>query len=145
VVARGARGLAAGTEEGPILLWAAGLDRPPVELAGHASGVTSLAFSADGARFASSSLDGSVRLWDATHPDRKPIRLAGHAGWVWAVAFTRDGEGLVSGGADRNLRVWPTRAEPLAEAICARKTRNLTPEEWAAYLPADIAWEATCP
>ena len=145
-VASGGPGrLAAGTEEGPILLWTAGLDRSPVELSGHSSAVTSLAFSPGGARLASSSLDGSVRLWDAARPDRKPIRLAGHTGWVWAVAFTRAGDELVSGGADRSLRIWPTRAEPIAEAICARKTRNLSPEEWAAYLPADIAWEATCP
>ena len=86
-----------------------------------------------------------MRLWDVARPDHKPIRLAGHAGWVWAVTFTRDGEGLVSGGADRNLRLWPTRPAPLADAVCARKTRNLTPEEWSAYLPADIPWEATCP
>ncbi len=137
--------LAAGTEEGPILLWPAGLARPPVELSGHTAAVTSVSFAPDGKRLASSSLDGSVRLWEVNHPDHKPIRLSGHSGWVWAVVFTADGETLVSGGADRSVRVWPTRPQPLAKAVCAHETRNLTPEEWSAFLPADIAWEATCP
>jgi WD40 repeat protein len=86
-----------------------------------------------------------VRLWDVRQPDRKPIELVGHSGWVWAVAFTADGESLVSGGADRSVRVWPTRSPPLADAICASATRDLTAEEWGEYLPADVAWEATCP
>jgi WD40 repeat protein len=61
------------------------------------------------------------------------------------VAFLADGETLVSGGADRSVRVWPTRSAPLANAICERTTRDLTPEEWSSFLPADIAKEPTCP
>jgi WD40 repeat protein len=143
-VARAGSRLAAGTEEGPILLWASGLEREPVELSGHRSAVTSLGFAPDGARLVSGSVDGSVRLWDVRRPDQKPIRLEGHGGWVWAVAFARDGERLVSGGADRVVRLWPTRSAPLAEGVCAQRSRNLTPEEWSAYLPADVPWEATC-
>jgi WD40 repeat protein len=137
--------LAAGTEEGPVLLWSPGATGDPIELQGHSSAVTSLSFAPDGNRLASASLDGSVRLWDVLRPDQKPIELLGHAGWVWAVAFMADGETLVSGGADRSIRVWPTRSAPLADAICTRTTRDLTPEEWSGFLPADLAWERTCP
>jgi energy-coupling factor transporter ATP-binding protein EcfA2 len=137
--------LAAGTEDGPVLLWAPGPEGDPVALQGHSSAVTSLSFTPDGSRLASASLDGSVRLWDVLRPDQKPIVLLGHTGWVWAVAFMADGETLVSGGADRSVRVWPTRSAPLADAICQRTSRDLTPEEWSSFLPADIAREPTCP
>jgi WD40 repeat protein len=136
--------VAAGTAEGTILLFARGLDGKPAELAGHGAAVTGLLFGAGGARLASSSLDGTVRLWDVRQADREPVVLAGHSGWVWGVAFSADGHSLVSGGADRTVRVWPTRARPMLETICARVPRNLTPEEWAAWLPADIPWQPTC-
>jgi len=137
--------LAAGTDQGAILLWRSGLAQTPVELPGHTGSVTSLSFAPDGSRLASASVDGTLRLWSAAQPEHKPLRLSGHAGWVWAVAFTADGEMLVSGGADRTVRVWPTRPQPLADTVCAHKKRNLTPEEWRAYFPADLPWEATCP
>jgi cell division protein FtsN len=136
--------IAAGTVEGPILVLTRGNEDSPVELAGHSSGVTGLRFGADGARLASSSLDGTVRLWDVRAPGREPIVLAGHSGWVWTVALSPDGTALLSGGADRTIRSWPTRAQPMLEGLCARVSRNLTPEEWSAFLPADIPWQPTC-
>lgn len=136
--------VAAGTAEGTILLFARGVDGRQVELSGHGSAVTGLRFGAGGAKLASSSLDGTVRLWDVKQTDREPVVLTGHSGWVWGVAFSADGRALLSGGADRTVRIWPTRPRPMLEAICTRVPRNLTPEEWAAWLPADIAWQPTC-
>ncbi len=144
-VAAGPEGVvAAGTTEGTILLLPRGLGGTPRELAGHGSAVTGLAFGAGGTRLASSSLDGTARLWDARRPEREPVVLAGHSGWVWAVAFSVDGGALLSGGADRTIRTWPTRARPMLDAICSRAPRDLTPEEWAVWLPADIPWQPTC-
>lgn len=136
--------VAAGTAEGTILLFARGLDGKPAELSGHGAAVTGLQFGAAGARLASSSLDGTVRLWDVRLPEREPVVLTGHSGWAWAVAFSADGAALLSGGADRTIRSWPTKARPMLDAICAHAPRNLTPEEWAAWLPADLGWQPTC-
>jgi WD40 repeat protein len=136
--------LAAGTDDGPILLLPKGLDGAFTELTGHASAVTALKFSPEGSRLASSSMDGTLRLWDIDHPEREPIVLTGHAGWVWAVDFASRGQRLISGGADRTARSWPTRIEPLAAEICQRVKRNLTAQEWRDYTSGDIPLESAC-
>jgi WD40 repeat protein len=136
--------IAAGTEEGPILLLSAGLTGTPVQLTGHSSAVTGLRFSPDGTRLASSSLDGTIRLWDVNHQEREPIVLTGHTGWVWGVDFASRGQRLVSGGADRTVRSWPTAIEPLASSICQHAKGRITEQEWHEFTPGDIPLEPAC-
>ena len=78
-------------------------------LHGHADRVTDAAFSPDARTLATSSLDGTVRLWDvATHrPRGAPLR--GQALNVLAVAFSPDGRTLASAGSDEAIRLWDAR------------------------------------
>ena len=64
-----------------------------------------IAFSADGSRLASGSLDDSVRLWDAVSGEPVAV-LAGHHDNVYAVAFIPDGTRLASGSNDNTIRLW---------------------------------------
>ncbi|MCP4662601.1 MAG: hypothetical protein GY856_44970 [bacterium] len=136
--------LAGGTKTGVILLWdLQNLSASPVELPGHASGVNALSFSADRALLASASLDRAVLLWDLDQRTA-PIVLEDPTDWVWTVALSADGERVVAGGADRTIQAWNTRTEPLAEEICNRVSRNLTPDEWQEYL-SNLPYQETCP
>ncbi len=145
-VSRDGRLLAAGSAGGPIRLF--DLDDPgaePVELRGHTAAVTALEFHPGRALLVSASFDSTLRLWDVERPDALPLVLEGHDFWVYAARFTADGRYLVSGSGDRTLRIWTTSSALLADEICRSVERNLTAREWAEHLPADVAYEKTCP
>ncbi len=73
-------------------------------LDGHVDRVLMVRVSPTGDRIASSSDDGTVRLWDpATGASQ---RLSGHAARVSAIAFSPDGRRLASGSHDHTVRIW---------------------------------------
>ena len=78
---------------------------PQVALIGHNGPITDIIYSPDGSLIATASLDGSIRLWDAT--DGSSIRmLDGHRGGVNSIAFSPDGQQIVSGSDDRTAIIW---------------------------------------
>jgi hypothetical protein len=86
-----------------------------------------------------------LRLWDAEEPGLEPIVVPAHGDWIWSVALAGPSQRLVSGGADRIVRVLPSSAAELAEALCSRLSRELTPEEWQDHLPPDLERSPACP
>jgi WD40 repeat protein len=60
--------LIAGFDDGSLYVWrhdASGWQAMPIELDGHNTSITYMTFDIDGARFATSSTDGTSRVWDS--------------------------------------------------------------------------------
>jgi WD40 repeat protein len=72
--------------------------------------VWSIAFSPDGQRLATGSMDTLVRLWDASS-GREMLTLRGHGRGVRSVAFSPDGIHIASGSLDGTAKIW-TAATP---------------------------------
>jgi WD40 repeat protein len=83
-----------------------------LRLAGHRDFISGLAFSPDGQTLATSSMDGTIRLWD-TENGGILGSLPGHMQEATDVAFSPDGRTLASLGRGESLKFWhvPTLRE----------------------------------
>jgi WD40 repeat protein len=99
---------AVGDSVGGIRLFRLEDRQPCLYLEGHGKDlltVTDLAFSPDGKLLASSSIDSTVKIWNAdTGQCWKTLTYKQQ--WIWSVAFSPDGQTVASGGEDGTITLW---------------------------------------
>lgn len=88
-------------------LWDPTSGRLISSLQGHQADVTSVVFSADGRRLATTSWDQTSRLWDAQSGDVLGL-LTGHESTVLGATFSPDGRFIVTASWDATARLYET-------------------------------------
>src|SRR5215831_7251415 len=72
---------------------------------GHDDDVSSAAFSPDGSRIVTASLDKTAWIWDAATAKEIAV-LRGHEGGVWSAAFSPDASRIVTASDDKTAWIW---------------------------------------
>ena len=75
-------------------------------LRGHDGEIHSVAFSPDGSKIISGSIDKTIRVWDAGTGVEILPPLRGHDDTIYYIAFSPDGSKIISGSDDKTIRVW---------------------------------------
>ncbi len=79
------------------------------ELTGHTDDIRALAFSPDGRELATSSRDGTVRIWSIGEASARLADVVHASGrTVRTVTYSPDGSRMITGDIDRTIRVWDT-------------------------------------
>ena len=74
-------------------------------LEGHTGFVNSVAYSPDGTKIISGSVDRTIKIWDA-NTGQCLKTLVGHSSDVNSVAYSPDGKRIISGSYDKTIRIW---------------------------------------
>lgn len=114
------------------------------ELFGHTAGVSDIEFSPNGMLLASAGYDRKLQMWSVDQIEDLPITMDNNNGNIWKIAFSGDSDFLMASCNNGEVRVWQTNARMLAEQICPKLKRNMTPEEWKLYVGNEIGYESTC-
>ena len=138
--------LAIGYLNGMIELYDIENSRIANEIKGHNARVSDIRFNKSLDQMATSSMDGSVKIWNMTDLTEPPIALNDNNGFVLALAFSPDGKLLLSGvdSETKNLVARPSHVNYMVQDICSILTRNFTQDEWDRYVARDIEYEESC-
>jgi len=130
-----------GSNEGTIYLWDTKAGQQLRVLRGHTAKISSITFSPDGNYIASSSFDGSVRLWNMSDLNTLPIVLSDHDNWATTVIFSNDSKFVYTGDKQGLIRKYPLNIENFLQGYCDFLKRDLTEDEWKNYVGEDIDYK----
>src|SRR3989440_6829086 len=92
----------------------------PYTYAGHKGPVLSVAWSPDGTRIASASVDQTVQVWEA--PSGRLLQTCtGHRGPVLSVAWSPDGTRIASASDDQTVQVWEAQSGSLLQTFAGHR------------------------
>ncbi len=110
----------------------------------HTARIPDVQFSPDDKLLATTSYDGTIKIWNTRNYAFRPVEIRAHEAWVLSLAFSRDGKYLVSGDAVERIYIWAAKNDYMADLICSKINRNMTKFEWKNYIGYDIEYQKTC-
>ena len=136
--------LATGDNTGMIDIWNISTGKQEANAEGHGSAVMSIAFDKTDGQMLTADASGEIRLWTMANLAQPPVVFTDGGKDLLRLAFSDSGDAFIS-ATGRDVIRRPAHMRCMTDGLCDKVTRNLTEQEWTAFVGQDIEYEPTCP
>lgn len=140
----GGERLATGDSNGIIDIWNTSTGKAQGSAEGHGAPVISIAFDPTDSQMLTADDSGEIRLWSMANLAQPPVVFTDGGKDVLTLVFSDGGDAFLSASGSDVVRR-PAHIRCMTDGLCDKVTRNLTEQEWTAYIGQDIEYEPTCP
>lgn len=133
-----------GDRDGMMTVWDPATGMAEQNIPGHLCSVIDIAFNRIESQMVTSDMAGEIRLWATDDLTQPPVVFTDGDDEVLRLAFCDKGNAFLA-ATSHGVTRRPANVGSMTAGLCDRVTRNLTEQEWSAYVGADIEYEATCP
>jgi len=87
---------------------------------------------------------GEIKLWTFANLEQPPVVFTDTEKDILRLAFSEGGDAFLS-ATIHDVTKRPAHIRCMATGVCDKVTRNLSEQEWTAWVGGDIEYETTCP
>jgi len=111
---------------------------------GHLSAIRCIACNHRDEQIATADESGEIRLWSASDLSQPPVVISDSEKEIVSMTFTDQGNTFLAAAGSYVTRR-PAHVRGMTDGLCDKVTRNLSEQEWNAFVGRDIEYEPTCP
>jgi WD40 repeat protein len=136
--------LATGDAEGAMQIWNTSGRMVETTAEGHTGAIRCIAFNHIDEQMATADDSGEIRLWSLSDMSQLPALISDSEKEIVSMTFTDQGNAFLT-AAGNSVTRRPAHVRSMTEGLCDKVTRNLSEQEWTAFVGRDIEYEPTCP
>ena len=136
--------LATGDNSGIVDIWDISSKSLMANVEGHHSPVRRIVFDKAAGKMLTADDAGEIRLWTLANLSQPPVVFTDSRKEINSLIFCDDGNTFLAATGNEVTRR-PAYIQCITDGLCDRITRNLTEQEWSAYVGQDVEYEPTCP
>jgi WD40 repeat protein len=136
--------LATGDAEGAVQIWNTTGRMAETTAEGHPAAIRCIAYNNVDEQIATADDSGEIRLWSLSDMSQLPVLITDSEKEIVSMTFTDHGNAFLT-AAGNSVTRRPAHVRSMTEGLCDKVTRNLSEQEWTAFVGRDIEYEPTCP
>lgn len=140
----GGERLATGDNKGMIDIWNLADRNVEASIEAHMSAIADLAFDSNDDQMLTADAGGEIKIWSLSDLAQPPVVISDSDSDIISTAFNEEGNAFLT-ATPGLVTERPAQVRNMTDNLCLKVARNLSVQEWSAFVGRDIEYEPACP